>query len=96
MLYEKITLDMLTERGVSVKMQKYVEDGGQELEVGAPYRCAYANSARGRAELAQSLPQPYLTAVMAVWGDRPVMDQSISSDEEDAAWPSDTETGETR
>lgn len=65
----KITLDALTEKGVSIKTQKYVEDGGKEYAVGLPHRCAYQNSACGRTEIAAELSEPYLSAVMAVWGD---------------------------
>lgn len=65
----KITLDMLTETSVSVKTQKYIEDGGVEYAVGEPHRRAYVNSERGRAEIAAELPEPYLSAVLAVWGD---------------------------
>ena len=65
----RITLDMLTETGVSVKTQKYIEDGGVEYAVGEPHRRAYVNSERGRAEIAANLQEPYLSAVMAVWGD---------------------------
>jgi len=68
-MYEKFSLDMLTETSVSVKTQKYVEDGGVEYAVGEPHRRAYVNSERGRAEIAAELPEPYLSAVMAVWGD---------------------------
>lgn len=72
----KITLDMLTETGVSVKTQKYVEDGGIEYAVGEPHRRAYINSERGRNEIAAELPEPYLSAVMSVWGDAPTVIES--------------------
>ena len=72
----RITLDMLTETGVSVKTQKYIEDGGVEYAVGDPHRCAYINSERGRREIAAALPEPYLSAVMTVWGDRPAVEDS--------------------
>ena len=64
----KTTLDMLTENSVSVMTQRYVEEDGQEYAVGEPHRCAYVNSERGRAEITAALPEPYLTAVMAIWG----------------------------
>lgn len=67
----KFTLDMLSDKSVSVKTQKYVEDGGVEYAVGEPHRRAYVNSERGRAEIAAELPEPYLSAVMSVWGDAP-------------------------
>ena len=72
-MYIKITLDMLTETGVSVKTQKYIEDGGVEYAVGEPHRRAYVNSERGRTEIAAELPEPYLSAVMAVWGEAPTV-----------------------
>lgn len=69
----RITLDMLTETSVSVKTQKYIEDGGVEYAVGEPHRRAYVNSERGRAEIAAELPEPYLSAVLAVWGEAPIV-----------------------
>jgi hypothetical protein len=69
----KTTLDMLTDKSVSVKTQKYVEDDGIEYAVGEPHRRAYVNSECGRAEIAEELPEPYLSAVMAVWGDVPTV-----------------------
>lgn len=65
----KITLDMLTDKSVSVKTQKYITDGGVEYAVGLPHRRAFVNSERGRAEIAEALQEPYLSAVMAVWGE---------------------------
>ena len=67
----KTTLDMLTEKSVRVKTQRYVEDGGVEYAVGDPHRCAYVNSERGREAIAAALQEPYLSAVMAIWGDTP-------------------------
>lgn len=72
----QIALDMLTETGVSVKTQKYVEDGGVEYAVGEPHRRAYVNSERGRQEIASELPEPYLSAVMAVWGGAPTVEEA--------------------
>jgi hypothetical protein len=71
----KIALDMLTETGVSVKTQKYVEDEGVEYAVGEPHRRAFVNSERGRHEIAFELAEPYLSAVMAVWGGFPTVDE---------------------
>ena len=65
---ERIIIDMLTETSVSIKKQLYIEQGGVEYAAGPPHRCAYINSERGRAEIAAALAEPYLSAVMAVWG----------------------------
>ena len=56
----QIALDMLTETGVSVKTQKYVEDGGVEYAMGEPHRRAYVNSERGRSEIAAELARAWL------------------------------------
>lgn len=69
----KITIDMLDERSVSIVKQKYVVDEGIEYTALLPERKAYLNSARGRAEIATELNEPYLTAVMTIWGDTPTI-----------------------
>lgn len=76
-MYEKFSLDMLTETSVSVKTQRYIKDGGIEYPVGEPHRCAYVNSERGRAEIAAELPEPYLSAVLAVWGENPTVSEEV-------------------
>lgn len=70
---EKIIIDALTDTSVSIKTQKYVIDEGQEYYVGDPHRCAYANSEQGRSQIAQTLAEPYLSAVMLIWGDTPTV-----------------------
>ena len=73
----KISVDMLTDNGVSIKTQSYIEQDGVEYAAGPPQRCAYANSERGRVEIAAALAEPYLSAVMAVWGDAPTIIEPI-------------------
>mgnify|MGYP001009130175 CR=1 FL=1 len=73
---EKIYIDALTESGVSIRWQKYVIEEGQEYYVGDPHRCAYINSERGRLEITQALTEPYLSAVMALWGDTPTVTET--------------------
>lgn len=69
-----ITIDALTKGSVSVKVQKTIVQDGIAYEIGEPHRCAYVNSAYGRAQLAKEVPEPYLSAVMAVWGNDPTID----------------------
>ena len=69
----KITLDMLTTDSVSVKTQGYIKSEGTDRLVGAPRRKAYINSTKGRAKLIEELAEPYLTAVLAVWGAEPTI-----------------------
>ena len=74
----KTTLDMLSDKSVSVKTQKYVEDGGVEYAVGEPHRRAFVNSERGRAELSEALASGLLgqndyVAILAKWGPVPTV-----------------------
>lgn len=73
----RISLDVLNEYSVTVKTQKYMELEGEELNVGELHARAYANSERGRAELAEEVPEPYLNAVLTVWGDAPKVAETI-------------------
>lgn len=65
-MYEKITLDNLTEYGVSVKTQKYIEQDGIEYPLGEPHRKAYSNSEHGRNEILE-LPENTKKAILIVW-----------------------------
>ena len=72
-MVEKITLDMLNQDGVSIKKQQFTVVGGVEYAIGEPWRRAYINSVRGRQEIENEVPEPYLSAIMAVWGDTPTV-----------------------
>jgi hypothetical protein len=67
----------LTVNEVSIKTQLYVEVDGANYAAGPPHRVSFVNSERGRAELAAELPEPYLSAVMAVWGEMPTVTEVI-------------------
>lgn len=71
----KITLDNLTENSVSVLTQQFVEINGESVQVGENHRAAFMNTTYGRIELAVKLPEPYLSSVMAVWGENPTVEQ---------------------
>ena len=74
----KISLDALNENSVTVKTQQYVEINGEELNVGELHAKAYMNSERGRAELAEEVSEPYLSAVLSVWGEEPTVEETVS------------------
>ena len=69
----KISLDALNENSVTVKTQQYIEVDGKALHVGELHAKAYANSERGRTELADEVQEPYISAVLAVWGEEPTV-----------------------
>jgi len=77
-MQEKITLDMLTQDSVSVKKQQYVKIDGTEYPVGKPWRRAYVNSARGRQQVEEEVPEPYRTAIFEVWGPEPTVEETTA------------------
>ena len=73
MIGEKTIIEMLTQDSVSIKKQKYIVVDGQEYAVGEPWRRAYINSEKGREQVQTEVPEPYLSAIMTVWGDTPTV-----------------------
>ena len=67
-LEEKITLDMLTKDSVSVLRQKFINLGGEDVQVGENVRNAYTNCESDREILRKQLSEEYFNAVIAVWG----------------------------
>lgn len=74
---EKITLDNLNENSVSVLTQQFASLNGQTVQVGENNRTAFVNSEYGRIELKAKLSEPYLSSVMAVWGENPTVEQGV-------------------
>ena len=70
---EKITLDMLTNDSVSVLKQQYITIDGADVKVGENVRNAYMNTQTERELLKSELPEEFYNAVIAVWGDTPIV-----------------------
>lgn len=66
-LKEKITLDMLTKDSVSVLRQKFINLGGEDVQVGENVRNAYTNCESDREILKEQLSEEYFNAIMTVW-----------------------------
>ena len=66
-LKEKITLDMLTKDSVSVLRQKFINLGGEDVQVGENDRNAYKNCDEDKSILKEQLSEEYYNAIMAVW-----------------------------
>lgn len=64
---EKITLDMLTKDSVSVLRQKFINLGGEDVQVGENVRNAYKNCDEDKSILKEQLSEEYYNAIMAVW-----------------------------
>lgn len=70
---EEIKLELLNQDSVSVVFVKYIEYAGQKLQIGEVVRTSYTNSVKGREELKEQIKEPYRTAILAVWGDKPTV-----------------------
>ena len=73
LMIERITLDMLTQDGVSVKKQQYAVVDGQEYPIGQPWRRAYINSAQGRQQVQAEVSEMYKSVIMLMWGEEPTV-----------------------
>lgn len=74
---------MLTQDSVSVLKQNFVELNGETQQVGQNIRNTYMNSSSGRAVIAGTLPEVYLNAVLAVWGDTPTIQDTTPENKTD-------------
>jgi GTP-sensing pleiotropic transcriptional regulator CodY len=70
---ERVYLDMLTQNNVDVRKQNIAIIDGKEYAVGDIYRKNYQNTERDRQEVLDEVPEPYSTAIFAVWGDTPTV-----------------------
>ena len=71
--YTEITLDLLTEKGVSVLTKTFADINGFKTQIGNNSRKAYGNSPIGRDLLRADVPEAYYNAVLAVWGETPLL-----------------------
>ena len=70
---EKIYLDILTQDSVSIRKQQFAVIDGKEYPIGEPWRRAYVNSVQGRSQVQAEVPEPYQSAIFAVWGNAPTV-----------------------
>lgn len=69
----KITLDLLTTDSVCVITEIEVEINGKIYNL-ENSRQAYVNSPLGRTNIIADLPEEYMTAIFALWGDTPTIE----------------------
>lgn len=71
---QKIIIDELTNTSVSIVKRSFINVEGKEYLIGEPHRRAYINSEDGREAISKELPEPYISAVMSMWGDKALID----------------------
>ena len=79
---ERKTVDMLTKDSVSILTQKFINLDGVETQVGENHRMSYSNSANGRKTLENEQPEDVVSAVLAIWGDSPTVEEPITEENE--------------
>lgn len=62
-----ITIEMLTDKTVSIKTERFIIENGEKLPVGNPHRKLYENNEVGRREVIEELPEQYQNAIFAIW-----------------------------
>jgi len=67
MIEERIILDMLTIKGVSLVKQKVVIQDGVEYPFGEQWRRAYENTLEGIEILKAEVQEPYLSTILNLW-----------------------------
>lgn len=72
-MYEELTLQDLDRDKVNVMRRKYIELEGTVYPIGDIFRRSYVNSAEGREQVQAEITEPYLSAIMAVWGEEPTI-----------------------
>lgn len=77
-IIEKKIIDMLTVNSVSIATDKFIVLDGQEQQVGDRHRIAYENSESGRDKIRKEQPEDVVNAVLAIWGDTPTVEYSMS------------------
>lgn len=70
----KISIDGLTTDKVSVSRQRHIKLGEYKYLIEMPCRTAFENSIKGREELLNKVKEPYLSAILAVWGTKPTVE----------------------
>ena len=70
-----IVIDYLDKDMVWIKKQKYAVVENEENSIGNPWRVAYDNSVNGRISVEKEVEEPYKTAIFALWGDSPTVQE---------------------
>lgn len=70
----KISIDGLTTDKVSVSRQRHIKLGEYKYSIEMPCRTAFENSIKGREELLDKVKEPYLSAILSVWGAEPTIE----------------------
>ena len=77
---KKYILEQLTSDSVNVVTISYARVNSKLCEIGRE-RMSYPNSTMGRELISKAIPKEYLSAVLAVWGDNPTMDNPKNKEE---------------
>lgn len=72
-MIEKTEIVNLCVDSVTIRRQKIYTDGDVEYKVGKPTCTSYSNSVSGRKDITKNIKEPFLGAIMLVWGSSPTV-----------------------
>ncbi len=72
MIEEKLTVDMLNEKSVSILKQKFYVENGTLTQLGENHRKTYYNTEQGRMDIVE-LPTNVQNSILSIWGTTPTV-----------------------
>ena len=91
---QEILLEQLTANTVNVRVATFAEINGTTVQIGGYTRKAYGNSETGRQQIADELPENYVNAILAVWGDEATVADPEQPETEETIETEETTEGE--
>lgn len=70
---ETMHIEFLNAKSVAFLKIQSTNIDGVDYQLGEPWAVSFENSTKGRESLAENIPDPFLSAVLAVWGDTPTV-----------------------
>ena len=76
---EAITIDSLDSQSVTINKTKFINIDNTDYQIDEPLTVSFENSDEGRKALSESIPEPFLSAIMSIWGRFPIVALSTKS-----------------
>lgn len=70
-IFNEYSIEHLDQYTVSIAKRRYVIIESEKLYLDGDLTEVYINSVLERVTVQENIPAPYITAIMAIWGDQP-------------------------
>ena len=78
---KEIVIGLLNKNEAGIIRTNYINYNGKKTQLGDSLRLVYDNSIQDRERIREELEEPYLSAVLSVWGEEPTVDLEEESEE---------------